>query len=226
MIIDRDGIMLALRERDLVYFSSNAQKALSQIVIYWFVIVFPTRPGNSVWRNNRSLVASIHLLFFKERKLTNMDVSEVMTRKVITISEDQSREQAARLLSQYRISGLPVLNADGLLVGVVTEYDVIAKNGRTVSDIMTRSIISVTPDTDVDAASHILVNERIKRLPVIDRGKLVGIVSRADVVRMVAMRWICPVCGEVAYGERPPELCPRCGAAEISAAYEAEPPGS
>src|SRR5947209_14250336 len=127
-----------------------------------------------------------------------MNVSDVMTRNVITVKENQTKEQAARLLTQHRISGLPVINHNGQVVGVVTEYDVIAKDGKSVGDIMTRGIISVTPDTDLDAAGHILVHERIRRLPVLDQGKLVGIVSRLDVVRIVALRWLCPVCGEVA----------------------------
>jgi len=155
-----------------------------------------------------------------------MKVSDVMTKKVITIKEDQSKEQAARLLARHRISGLPVLNDDGVLVGVVTEYDVIAKDGKSVREIMTRGIISVTPDTNLDAASHILVHEHIRRLPVVEQGELVGIVSRGDVVRIVAMRWICPVCGEVTFGEQPPGHCPRCGALELPAATEPEPPGS
>jgi CBS domain-containing protein len=155
-----------------------------------------------------------------------MNVSDVMTKNVITIKQNQSREQAARLLARHRISGLPVVNDGGNIVGVVTEYDVIAKEGQSVGDIMTRGVISVTPDTELDAASHILVHERIRRMPVLDQGRLVGIVSRSDVVRIVAQRWLCPVCGEVAFGERPPEQCPRCGASEIAATTEPEPPGS
>jgi len=155
-----------------------------------------------------------------------MNVKDVMTTKVITVKEDQSKQQAARLLSQHRISGLPVVNDDGVLVGVVTEYDVIAKEGQTVSDIMTRGVISVTPDTDLEEVSHILVHERIKRLPVLDQGQLVGIVSRADLVREVAMRWVCYVCGEVTHSEEQPERCPRCGAAKVTASSEPLPPGS
>lgn len=155
-----------------------------------------------------------------------MKVSDVMTQKVITVREDQSKEQAARLLARHHISGLPVINKEGTLVGVVTEYDVIAKIGKSVGDIMTREIISVTPDTDLETASDLLVHERIRRLPVLDEGRLVGIVSRGDVVRIVAMRWVCPVCGEAAFGDQPPEFCPRCGAKEVSASSEPEPPGS
>jgi CBS domain-containing protein len=149
-----------------------------------------------------------------------------MTTRVITITQEQSKQQAARLLTQHRISGLPVVNDDNVVVGVVTEYDVIGKEGQTVRDIMTRGVISVTPDTDLEEASRILVNERIKRLLVLDQGRLVGIVSRADLVREVATRWVCYVCGEMIHSDQQPEPCPRCGAVEILTWSESLPPGS
>ncbi len=155
-----------------------------------------------------------------------MQVRDVMTTKVITVKEEQSKNQAARLLSQNRISGLPVINDDNVLVGIVTEYDIIAKEGKTVGDIMTRGIISVSADADLEDARHILVHERIKRLPVVDHGKVIGIVSRADIVKEIAMHWVCYVCGEVVHSEQQPERCPRCGAVEVAASYEPLPPGS
>ena len=88
-------------------------------------------------------------------------VRDVMTTRLITVKEDQSRQEAARLLSQYRISGLPVVNDDGVAVGVVSEFDIIGKEGQTIGDIMTRSAISVTPETDLEEVSRILVHERI-----------------------------------------------------------------
>jgi CBS domain-containing protein len=151
---------------------------------------------------------------------------DVMTTRVVTITEDQSKQQAARLLAQHRISGLPVVNADQVVVGVVTEYDVIGKEGQTVGEIMTRGVISVTPDTELEEVSHLLVHERIKRLPVLDQGKLVGIVSRADLVKEVALRWVCPVCGEMVHSEEQPERCPRCGAQQVAASFEQQSPGS
>ena len=157
---------------------------------------------------------------------TTMKVRDVMTTRVITITQEQSKQQAARLLSQHRISGLPVVNDDKVVVGVVTEHDVIGKEGQTVRDIMTRGVISVTPDTDLEEASRILVHERIKRLPVLDAGRLVGIVSRADLVREVALRWVCPVCGEVVHSEQQPQRCPRCGAKNVPASFEPTAPGS
>ncbi|GAC1359720.1 MAG: CBS domain-containing protein [Ktedonobacteraceae bacterium] len=156
-----------------------------------------------------------------------MKAEDVMTTRVITITETQTKQQAARLLSQHRISGLPVVNADNVVIGVVTEYDIISKEGQTVGEIMTRGVISVTPDTDLEEVSHLLAHEQhIKRLPVLDQGRLVGIVSRADLVREVALRWVCPVCGEVMHSEEQPEQCPRCGASKVSASFESVSPGS
>jgi CBS domain-containing protein len=149
-----------------------------------------------------------------------------MTTKVIAVKEDQTRQQAARLLSQHRISGLPVVNDENAVVGVVTEYDIIGRQGETVGAIMTRGVISVAPDTDGEEVSHILLHDHIKRVLVLDQGKLIGIVSRADLVRMIAMHWMCPVCGEVTHSGTQPERCPRCGAVGISASTESVPPGS
>ena len=155
-----------------------------------------------------------------------MRAAEVMTKKVITVTEQQTKQQVARLLSEHRISGLPVVNGENVVVGVVTEFDIIGKEGQTVGEIMTRGVISITPDTDLEEVRHILVNERIKRLPVLDQGRLIGIVSRADLVREVARHWICPVCGEVMRGDEPPEHCPRCGASNMPLSSEAVSPGS
>ncbi len=83
-----------------------------------------------------------------------MRVQEVMTTDVITVREDQTKQQAALLLSQHCISGLPVVNDDNYLIGLVTEYDILSKVGRTVADLMTRSIISVSAETDVQEVRH------------------------------------------------------------------------
>jgi CBS domain-containing protein/ribosomal protein S27AE len=154
-----------------------------------------------------------------------MKAREIMTRSVISISEDATVEDAARILARNRISGLPVVNADGSLVGLITEHDLIAKQGRTVSDLMSRGVISVSADTDIDQVQHLLTNQRIRRVPVLEHGKLVGIVSRSDLVRQIAMRWVCGVCGEIVRSLEPPETCPRCGAGESAFTHDVPPPG-
>ena len=141
-----------------------------------------------------------------------MNVNEIMTTNVVTVQETSTIEQAARLLASHRISGLPVVNPAGRLIGVVTEYDVLAKQGQTIADVMSRGIISVSPDTNIEEVAHLLASQRIRRVPVLDGDRLVGIVSRSDPVQQIAMRWVCVTCGEEVHEERAPEHCPRCGA--------------
>lgn len=154
-----------------------------------------------------------------------MKAREIMTRNVISISDDASVEDAARMLARNRISGLPVVNAAGLLTGLVSEHDLIAKQGRTVNEIMSRGVITIGPDTDVDQVQHLLTNQRIRRVPVVEDGKVVGIVSRSDLVRQIAMRWVCNVCGEIVRGMEPPGTCPRCGADAQAFVQDLVPPG-
>jgi len=154
-----------------------------------------------------------------------MKAREIMTRDVISILDEATVEDAARFLARNRISGLPVVNADGMLMGLVTEHDLIAKQGRQVTDIMSRSVITVSPDTEVEEVQHLLTNQRIRRVPVIEDGKVVGIVSRSDLVRQIAMRWVCGVCGEIVRALDPPAICPRCGADESAFVHDVVPPG-
>ncbi|MEF3274252.1 MAG: CBS domain-containing protein [Chloroflexus sp.] len=154
-----------------------------------------------------------------------MKAREIMTRDVICIADDAAVEDAARLMARNRISGLPVINSHGMLVGLVTEHDLIAKEGRTVKEIMTRSVISVSADTEVEQIQHLLKNQRIRRVPVVENGKVIGIVSRSDLVRQIAMRWVCDVCGEIVRSLDAPNHCPRCGAAASAFTHEVVPPG-
>lgn len=154
-----------------------------------------------------------------------MKVREIMTSNVISVRDDMEIEDAARLLARHRISGLPVVNGAGSLVGLITEYDLLTKQGAAVAEIMSRGVISVSPETDVEEVAHLLANQRIRRVPVLDGDRLVGIVSRSDLVRQIAMRWICHVCGEMVRSPKMPQKCPRCGAGENAFSHEVEPPG-
>jgi CBS-domain-containing membrane protein len=141
-----------------------------------------------------------------------MKVGEIMTRHVISVTDDASVREVARVLDRHRISGLPVCDEAGHMVGLVSEYDLIAKpQARTAGEAMSHDVISVMEDTSVDDVRHLLVNRRIKRVPVLRQQKLVGIVSRADLVREIALTWVCQVCGDTERGKDPPDQCPSCG---------------
>lgn len=118
-----------------------------------------------------------------------MIACDIMTRKVCTISPEASVQEVAQLLYQERISGVPVVNADGKIIGIVTEADIISKasrEGMRVADIMSHEIIAVTEDTPINEIALLLSERKIKRVPVVSGGKLAGIVSRADIIYAVA----------------------------------------
>jgi CBS domain-containing protein len=118
-----------------------------------------------------------------------MIARDIMTRTVATIHPEASAQEAAQLLYQKRISGAPVVDADDKIIGIITEADIISKvnrEGLRVADIMSHEIIAVGEETPVNEIAALLTERKIKRVPVVCDGKLVGIVSRADIVHAVA----------------------------------------
>ena len=104
----------------------------------------------------------------------------------------------------------------GVVVGIVSELDVFSKRGMVVRDIMSPHVISITEDTGVDAAARLLAGERIRRLPVLRHGRLVGLISRSDVLGFFATRvWTCAACGHVEHGLEEPERCATCSGTEF-----------
>ncbi|MEV5410870.1 CBS domain-containing protein [Thermopolyspora sp. NPDC052614] len=155
-----------------------------------------------------------------------MKVKDIMTAPVITVRRDTSVPDVAALLRGRRVSAVPVVDDEGAVVGLVSEYDLLAREGATAADVMTSAVISVTEDTDVDEVRHLLVERRIRRVPVLSGGHMVGIVSRSDVMALLTTEWACGVCGEVTRGERPPSRCPKCHAEAGRFALQEPAPGS
>lgn len=140
-------------------------------------------------------------------------VRDVMTPDPITIQPGATVHEAALAMSEHRISGLPVCDGEGRLVGIVSEFDLIARSGRTVGEVMSRDVVSVPASATTDHVRELMVTRRLKRVPVLgEGGRLVGIVTRADLVRELAYRWSCRRCGYQVRSRRAPEGCPRCGA--------------
>jgi CBS domain-containing protein len=115
-----------------------------------------------------------------------MQAKEIMTPNVITISSTASVRELAKLLTKNNIGGIPVTDSKGKIVGIATQADVVGKKGKQVKSIMSKEIISVTEETPVAEIARLLTAHRIKRVPVMREGKLVGIVSQADIVGAIA----------------------------------------
>jgi CBS domain-containing protein len=138
-----------------------------------------------------------------------MKVMDIMSTDVVTVSPATSLKDVARLLVQHRISGVPVVDEEGSVVGVVSELDLLFKErgrvergrilawllddygmegqakaeARTAQDAMTSPAVTTLPSTPVSVAATQMLEEHVKRLPVVAADRLVGIVTRADLVR-------------------------------------------
>ena len=115
-----------------------------------------------------------------------MEAREIMTGQVIAVSPQDTVHQLARVLTEGGISGAPVRDDEGRLLGIVSEADVISKRGAHVKDVMRRSVLTVAEDTPVEEVCYMMSSNNINRVPVMRGDVVVGIITRADVVRAFA----------------------------------------
>src|SRR5688500_2433930 len=115
-----------------------------------------------------------------------MQAKDIMTRDIITVGPTMTIKNLAMTLIKNQISGAPVAGKNGKIIGVVSEADIVAKKGKDVKSIMSKKITSVAEDTAVEEIARLMTVQRIKRVPVMRGEKVVGIVSRADIVSAVA----------------------------------------
>lgn len=151
--------------------------------------------------------------------------ADIMTTPVVTVGPDTPVAEIAALLRRKAISAVPVVDDGGHVIGLVSEYDLLSKTGTVSADIMTTSVISVSADTLISDIRRLLIEQRIRRLPVVQDGRLTGIVSRRDLVGLMATEWVCGACGESFRGEGPPAHCPKCHAEGKRFSLQEQPPG-
>src|SRR5690242_17707329 len=110
-----------------------------------------------------------------------MFASDIMTHKVYVTSPQASVQEVAQLLHHARISGVPVIDDNAQLIGMITEADIIKSIGRDnlkVAEVMSRQLTTVEENTPIDEVAELLAARHIKRVPVVRNGHVVGIVSR------------------------------------------------
>ena len=145
---------------------------------------------------------------------------EIMNKEVITVQEDSSIEEVARILTENNISGAPVVNKNGKIVGMVTEGDLLHQETKPrvpaflsilgsfiyisgveryredfkklaatiTSEIMTTDLITVSGDAEIEDVADLMVEHNIKRVPVVEKDTVIGIISRADIIKTLAKR--------------------------------------
>lgn len=144
-----------------------------------------------------------------------MRVEEIMQKNVVSVNENADIKEIARALVENKVSGIPVINDAGKLVGIVSEGDLLHKEtnprmpdyvdilgaiiyyhglkryhddyrklmATKAADIMTKKVITVAKDTTLEDAAQLMMQHSIKRLPVVENGEMIGIVSRADIIK-------------------------------------------
>lgn len=115
-------------------------------------------------------------------------IREVMNNEVKTVDIGETIQRAAQIMSNFRIGSVIVMG-DKNIKGIVTAEDIVYKHvansqGQSVSDIMTRDPITISPDKKIEDASMIMTQKKIKKLPVIENGKIIGIITASDIVKI------------------------------------------
>ena len=146
-----------------------------------------------------------------------MKVREVMTSPVVRIHPGENAAVAARAMDHYNVGILPVCGADGHVRGLVTDRDLVTRcmaAGRTaaatrVEEVMTHRICSIHPDADTEEAARIMGAEQVRRLPVTENGRLLGMVSLGDLSHLPeAHKALSEIAAGVSRrGEKAPETC-------------------
>ena len=128
-----------------------------------------------------------------------LTASAIMTEKVVTISPESSIQEAIELLLSQGISGLPVVDSEGQLIGIVTEFALLAiaydetVRNDTVAQHMTTDLFTVEASDPINKVADLCIAHRVRRVPVVSGGRLVGLISRRDVLKALYESEV-PVC--------------------------------
>ena len=123
-----------------------------------------------------------------------MKIRELMTDPVVTISQNEAVTTAARLLKRHNVGALPVCDDSGRLRGIVTDRDIVLRciaagedpRETRISEIMSRGVVTAGAEESVDRAAQLMSEDQIRRLPIMENGKVIGMVALGDMARSSA----------------------------------------
>lgn len=128
-----------------------------------------------------------------------MRVNELMSSPPISVNPGRPLKEVAEVMLHHRVSAVPVVDASGEIVGILSEADLLniqaprpaalrlsAREAKVASDVMTKAVIVTRPETTVDDLVRLMIDHHVKRVPVVANGRLVGMISRTDVISILA----------------------------------------
>ncbi len=135
--------------------------------------------------------------FFVCDKMTKeggmVTAKEIMSESILTINKDMTPNEVIKTLVMDRVTGLPVVDDEMRLLGVVTEKDILKmlyhkEKSKTVQDLMTRDVVTFDQEEDLINIFKCLVDNSFRRVPVMSKGRLVGIISRRDIIKFLSRK--------------------------------------
>ncbi|MBI3998710.1 MAG: CBS domain-containing protein [Armatimonadetes bacterium] len=109
---------------------------------------------------------------------------DIMTRDVVVLTPEMSVAETSDVLTRYRIHGAPVVDETGMLIGMVSLVDLVGRVGDTVADVMTSEPVFASTDTPVDELAGLMLDQMVRRVPIVEGGRVVGVVSASDIIQV------------------------------------------
>jgi CBS domain-containing protein len=118
----------------------------------------------------------------------NEEISSIMEEEVLTLHERDAISDAIKMMLSCNVSGFPIINDDGAVIGIVSERDFVSLvanvvTGKRVADIMSRDLVTVGPDTKVEEAARVMIANDFTRIPIVQEGVMLGVVTTSDIVK-------------------------------------------
>ena len=202
-VADYEGEIMTLAKKEVISIppTKTIKEAAEMMIEHGFRRLPVTHPGSN---KLLGIVTAMDILDFLgggskfdiiEKKhednflsAINDSVKEIMTREAVSITPKYSIRESVDLMLEKGIGSLPIVDKEDKLVGIVTERDfALALAGsltnETVGDIMIKDVITTTPGTPIESCSKIMVRNNLRRIPVVEEGKLIGIVTSTDILR-------------------------------------------
>jgi CBS domain-containing protein len=114
----------------------------------------------------------------------DVEARDVMVKDVVTLEPALPVAEAADVLLRYRIHGAPVVDSAGALMGMVSVIDLVGRMGETVADVMSPDPVVAAEDTPVEEVARLMLDQMVRRVPIVRAGRVVGIISASDIIQL------------------------------------------